>query len=112
MGELKDLQKSVVQFRDARDWRQFHTPKNLAQALASEIGELNDLYLWSREPNIGNVELEMADILIYLLSLADITKIDLIYAVEKKLRINGLKYPVRFAKGNDTKSISVPREER
>jgi NTP pyrophosphatase (non-canonical NTP hydrolase) len=104
MGELKDLQKEVAAFRDARDWGQFHTPKNLAQALASEVGELNDLYLWTRKANIDFVELEMADILIYLLSLADVLKIDLADAVRFKLRLNDEKYPVKDYKGSDLKA--------
>jgi NTP pyrophosphatase (non-canonical NTP hydrolase) len=104
MGELKELQKAVVNFRDARDWRQFHdNPKNLAQALASEVGELNDLYLWDRKPEIEEVELEMADILIYLLSMADICKIDLYDAVHYKLRINEHKYPIAQFSGNCAK---------
>jgi dCTP diphosphatase len=104
MGELKDLQKAVVKFRDDRDWKQFHdNPKNLAQALASEVGELNDLYLWNRQPKISEVELEMADILIYLLSMADILDVDLADAVYFKLRINEAKYPVLLSRGNDEK---------
>ena len=48
MGELKDLQDKVAKFRDARQWREFHTPKNLAMAICSEAGELADLLLWNR----------------------------------------------------------------
>jgi NTP pyrophosphatase (non-canonical NTP hydrolase) len=104
MGELKELQKAVVDFRDARNWRQFHdNPKNLAQALASEVGELNDLYLWDRMPYKEEVQLEMADILIYLLSMADICKIDLYDAVHYKLRINAEKYPIAKFKGSCAK---------
>lgn len=104
MGELKDLKKAVAQFRDDRDWLQFHTPKNLAQALASEVGELNDLYLWTREPALGLVLNEMADVLIYLLSMADVMKVDLAEAVYYKLRFNDEKYPVKDFKGKDDKS--------
>ena len=100
MGELKDLQDSVVVFRDNREWLQFHTPKNLAQALASEVGELNDLYLWDREPDPEMVKLEMADILIYLLSMADVLEINLGRAVKDKIRINRQKYPAFKAIGN------------
>jgi NTP pyrophosphatase (non-canonical NTP hydrolase) len=107
MGELKDLQKAVVNFRDDRDWRQFHTPKNLAQALASEVGELNDLYLWSRAGDLNRVEQEMADILIYLLSLADVLRVDLDFAVRYKLKINANKYPVKYCKGSDLKAGAI-----
>ena len=109
MGELKDLQKAVVKFRDDRDWLQFHTPKNLAQALASEVGELNDLYLWTRDAPMDRVEWEMADILIYLLSLADVLKINLAVAVTVKLAINDAKYPVKHCKGSDLKASQEAR---
>ena len=104
MGELKDLQKAVVKFRDDRDWLQFHTPKNLAQALASEVGELNDLFLWSRDPDWVSVGHEMADIAIYLLSIADVTGIDLKSAIKAKLVLNERKYPVNHCRGNDKKA--------
>ena len=106
MGELDDLQKAVANFRDMRDWLQFHTPKNLAQALSSEVGELNDLYLWDREPDPEAVKEEMADILIYLLSMADVLKIDLEDVVIFKLRVNQSKYPVLIFKGNCDKATS------
>lgn len=103
MGEIKELQKLVAQFRDARDWLKYHTPKNLAQALASEVGELNDLFLWDRQPDISKVELEIADIFIYLLSLADVCKIDLSDAVHFKSRINETNYPEKIFYGRDDK---------
>lgn len=92
--QIKDLQSLVAGFRDARNWRQFHTPKNLVQALASEVGELNDLFLWDRSPDWVSVGHEMADIAIYLLSLADVTEIDLEAAIKAKLSLNAIKYPV------------------
>jgi dCTP diphosphatase len=101
--DLSLLQAKVTQFRDARDWRQFHTPKNLAQAIAVEAGELNDLYLWDRRPCLFDVRDEMADILIYLLSLADVADLDLGEAVLAKIKKNELKYPVEKAKGNAEK---------
>jgi dCTP diphosphatase len=109
MGELKELQKAVVKFRDERDWLQFHTPKNLAQALASEVGELNDLFLWNREDKNGMAEVEMADILIYLLSLADVLRVDLIAAVYRKLVVNKFKYPAKDCKGSDAKYQGEPK---
>jgi NTP pyrophosphatase (non-canonical NTP hydrolase) len=104
MGELKHLQMMVVKFRDKRDWLQYHTPKNLAQALSSEVGELNDLFLWNREPDPEAVKEEMADILIYLLSLADVLEVDLADVVKFKLRINQCKYPVLIYKGSCEKA--------
>lgn len=104
MGELNELRDLVVKFRDIRNWRQFHTPKNLVQALASEVGELNDLYLWDRSPSLFDVCEEMADILIYLLSLADVIEIDLFDAVLAKLNKNNKKYPANKFNGNSSKS--------
>ena len=100
MGELDKLQSAVVKFRDKRDWLQYHTPKNLAQALASEVGELNDLFLWDRDPDPEMVKEEMADILIYLLSMADVMGIDLAQAVKAKININRHKYPTFKSRGN------------
>ena len=100
---IKELEQLVIKFRDDRNWKQYHTPKNLTQALASEVGELNDLYLWNREPEKSSVGQEMADILIYLLSLADIAEIDLTQEIIFKLQINEVKYPIKKARGNDKK---------
>lgn len=100
---LEELQVKVVAFRDDRDWRKFHTPKNLAQALIEEVGELNSLYLWDRQPALIKVAHEIADIQIYLLSLVDVLGIDLGEAVLRKLVKNNLKYPIERAKGNDQK---------
>jgi dCTP diphosphatase len=106
MGQLDKLQSAVVKFRDKRDWLQYHTPKNLAQALASEVVELNDLFLWDREPDPEAVREEMADIFIYLLSMADVCGVDLFNAVMFKLRVNQAKYPVLIYKGNCEKANS------
>lgn len=107
MVKITELQDMVAKFRDERDWRQFHTPKNLAQALASEVGELNDLYLWDREPDVSEVGQEMADIMIYLLSLADVTGIDLIAEVIRKIHVNSSKYPVGKSLGRSEKSTQL-----
>jgi NTP pyrophosphatase (non-canonical NTP hydrolase) len=107
MMTIDELIGIVVTFRDARDWKQFHTPKNLAQAMASEVGELNDLYLWDRTPNMGNVMDEVADITIYLLSLADITGIDIAECVIQKLKKNDHKYPTGKVQGDARKYTEI-----
>jgi dCTP diphosphatase len=107
MGELDELQLAVVKFRDKRDWIQYHTPKNLAMAICSEAGELTDLYLWDRHPEHINVGQEMADILIYLLSLADVTGINLYQEVIYKLHLNSAKYPINKFKGSCEKSNEI-----
>ena len=103
--DIEELQVLVTKFRDKRDWKQFHTPKNLAQAMASEVGELNDLYLWDRQPTPFDVGKELADIFIYLLSMAEILGLDLADAVIRKLNENEGKYSIIKSKGNDRKQV-------
>jgi NTP pyrophosphatase (non-canonical NTP hydrolase) len=98
MNEIETLKNEVRRFRDERGWGKHHTPKNLAQALASEVGELNDLYLWDRRPCLFDVRDEMADIMIYLLHLSDATGLNLFEAVLQKVQKNDLKYPVDMGK--------------
>jgi len=109
--DIEALQRRLAVFAAERDWQQFHSPKNLAMALAAESGELLELFQWlserqSRQPSTEQrtaVEQELADILLYLLRLADQLQIDLEAAVERKLELNAEKYPIDLAKGNATK---------
>ena len=109
---LTDLTTQVRQFADERDWQQFHSPKNLASALIVEAAELLEHFQWLTATESesldaakrAEVELEMADVLIYLVRLADRLDIDLIDAAAKKLAINAQKYPVEQAKGSNKKS--------
>jgi len=111
MANLIDLQKHMTNFRDDRDWKQFHNPKDLAQAISIESAELLEHFLWcSQEASVQVVEDnkeaiadEMADVLAYLLSLADIAGIDLEEAFINKLKKNEIKYPVHLAKGTAAK---------
>lgn len=105
--QINRLKQKVLEFRNNRDWKQFHNPKDLAQGLSIEAAELLELFLWiSQEASYqtvldkrDQVEAEMADIFIYLLLLSDATSIDLEEAVLKKLDHNHKKYPVELAKG-------------
>lgn len=107
MENIQDLKDKVKQFRDERDWKQFHTPKNLAMALSVEASELAELFLWDNNEESFNtanmkrehLQEEMADVLIYLLSMADVLDINLSKAVLDKLENNKKKYPVEKAKG-------------
>jgi dCTP diphosphatase len=108
---LADLTRRVRAFADARDWQQFHSPKNLASALIVEAGELLEHFQWLTEAESQSldadtraaVELELADVLIYLVRLADRLDVDLVDAAAKKLAINAQKYPVERAKGSNKK---------
>lgn len=101
MSEISDLTKSISQFAEKRKWNGFHTPKNLAMAITGEAGELAAEFQWLTPAESSNlnkeqlhsISLEMADVAIYLLRLADVTGIDLKAAIEKKLLINEKRFP-------------------
>jgi NTP pyrophosphatase (non-canonical NTP hydrolase) len=99
---IKDLTDEVRSFADARDWHKFHTPKNLAMALAGEAGELLAEFQWltPEESSVSSlgadqkkaVELEIADVQIYLLRLADVLDIDIAAVVREKIQINEARF--------------------
>jgi len=102
---LENLITAIRAFADERNWEQFHSPKNLASALIVEAAELLEHFQWlsqeqSRDlsgKSRDEVALEMADVLIYLCRLSDQLDIDLLAAAEKKMILNGEKYPVEKA---------------
>ena len=101
VDSLDDLTATIRKFADERDWEQFHSPKNLSMALIVEAGELVEHFQWlsrkqSRELDDEQrraVALEMADVLIYLVRLAERLDIDLLEAAGKKMALNAEKYP-------------------
>ena len=92
-------------FRDQREWKKFHSLKNLSMAIGSESGELLDLFLWNREENVDyeKVENELADIVTYCIYMADSIGVDLLDAVIKKSISNNEKYTVDKSKGTAKK---------
>ena len=101
----------LVKFREDRQWEKYHTPKNLAMAIAGEVGELIDLYLWDREPKLMNVSWEIADIFIYLLNLCEILQLDPVSIIEEKIRRNEINYPVKKYCGNgNKKKTTIPHD--
>ncbi|MBI3989093.1 MAG: nucleotide pyrophosphohydrolase [candidate division NC10 bacterium] len=110
---MQDLIKAVMRFRDERDWKQFHNPKDLAISVALEAAELLEHFQWKsneevanalKEPGLkGRIGEEMADILLLLISLADVAGVDLQEAAWRKLRKNEERYPVEKAKGTAKK---------
>ncbi len=110
---LAALLEIVLRFRDERDWRQFHTLKNLAAAVSIETSELQELLLWKTDAEAldfvqsmkgkRRLEEEIADVLIYMFLLSFEAGIDLGVAVQRKLAANAKKYPVQLAKGNALK---------
>lgn len=111
MNEYDEIVKTIIQFRSDRDWEQFHDPKNLAEALSIECGELLEVFLWksteqSKElssQEMNRVQEEAADIFIFLVYLADSLGIDLLDAVTDKLHQNEMKYPIEKARGTSRK---------
>lgn len=105
---LNELKERLRRFSADRDWDQFHSPKNLAMALIVEAGELVEHFQWlSAEKSAGlsteqleEVRLEMADVLIYLVRLADRLDVDLADAVDVKIDINETKYPANRVRGD------------
>jgi NTP pyrophosphatase (non-canonical NTP hydrolase) len=110
-SSLQELSAKLAAFAAERDWDQFHNPKNLAMALAGEVGELLEHFQWLTFDQAANltpevrdeVALETADVLLFLLRLCDKLGIDLAAAAERKLEINALKYPVDQSRGRATK---------
>jgi len=111
MNDLDEIKEKLRQFAMARDWDQFHSPKNLSMALAGEVGELIELFQWLTEEQSNNlsreqrgaVEEEVADVFLYLLRLADKLGVDLLKAANNKIIINEQKYPVDKVKGSPKK---------
>ena len=109
--ELKELLKD---FRDKRDWKQFHDPKNLAEAISIEAGELLELFLWKNKEDIKEkidndlefkkeIQKELADVIIFSLNLANVIDLDISECVKSKIEENNKKYSINKSKGNATK---------
>ena len=114
--ELTGLRDVVRQFVDERDWDQFHTPKNLSAALIVEAAELLEHFQWLERGDaaeLGAVKLvqvrhEMADVLMYLIQLADKLDVDLHAAVLEKMVLNRAKYPADKVRGGARKYSEYP----
>lgn len=103
MSDLVQLREAMRAFTAARDWERFHDPKSLLLALVGEVGELAELFQWlpaedtkklaAEEPLRTRAGEEMADVVLYLVRLADVLDIDLRESCERKLRLNTKKHP-------------------
>ena len=111
VDSLQELRDALRTFAAARDWDQFHSPKNLAMAISVEAGELLENFQWTVEAqsallppeSVAKVEEEIADVLLYLVRLADKLEIDLLRAARRKMALNAERYPVSKAKGSSRK---------
>lgn len=108
---VEEILKKIIDFRDRRDWKQFHDPKNLAEAISIEAAELLEIFLWdtvkrsrlTAEKKKEKIAEELADILNFSFLLAHETGIDLEAAILEKIKKNAEKYPVEKAKGKSNK---------
>src|SRR3989344_3143009 len=111
MADWKEIQKKATAFRDARDWKQFHNPKDMALSLVLEATELMEHFQWKNGKEMdeyvrshkGEIADELADVLFWIATMSNDLKIDLPKAFEKKMEKNAKKYPVKKAKGKHTK---------
>ena len=111
MNKITEITEKIVRFRDEREWMQFHDPKNMAVSIILEASELLEHFQWKTKEEVqgyvsqnkAEIKDEIADIALYLFELADNLGIDLIGAMEEKLKKNEIKYPVEKAKGRHTK---------
>lgn len=110
-NEIAQLQEALRAFARERDWEQFHSPKNLAMALMAEAAEVGEHFLWLDNAQSAalpaeqqaEVALELADVFLYLLRLADQLHVDLGAVARRKMSINAERYPVALAKGRSDK---------
>jgi NTP pyrophosphatase (non-canonical NTP hydrolase) len=96
---MKEIIQKITQFRDERGWKEYHNPKDLAISISLEANELLENFQWrssekATTESMQNIKEEMADVLIYLLQLADKLDVDLEDEVHKKMDKNAIKYPV------------------
>lgn len=111
MKSIEELIKRIVDFRDARDWKQFHNAKDLSLSLVLEAAEVMEHFQWKSKEEIetyiidnkNDIGEELADVFYWVLLMSHDLKIDLVEAVEKKMEKNEAKYPVDKAKGKHTK---------
>lgn len=108
MNELEQLREKILQFRDERNWQQFHNPKDLALSLSLEASELLELFQWKSseeavEKNLDKMKDELADVLIYAILFANELNLDVEEIIAKKIKKNNEKYPVKLSKNSKQK---------
>ena len=108
MTDIKEITQTLIEFRNKRDWEQFHDSKNLATAIAIEAAELNELFLWknideSEKVDRNKIKEELADVLAFSFLLAEKHGFNIKEIMLDKIKKNGEKYPVEKAKGTAKK---------
>ena len=105
MSDIEEIIKKLIEFRNERDWEQFHNSKDLALAINVEAGELLELFLWKRpeDADIEKVKEELADVLAFAFLMAEKYNLDIKKIMLDKIKENAIKYPVDKAKGTAKK---------
>ncbi len=111
MSDIKKLTEKIIKFRDERNWKQFHNPKDVALSLVLEASEVVEHFQWKNkeeiakyiETNKADIGEELADVLYWVLLMSHDLKIDILDALDKKIKKNEEKYPLEKAKGKHTK---------
>lgn len=111
MKNINEFTKRIIDFRDARDWKQFHNPKDVALSLVLEATEVMEHFQWKNKEEIesyiktnkNDIGEELADVLYWVLLMSNDLNINILDALEKKIEKNQTKYPVEKAKGKHTK---------
>ena len=110
--DIDKIQKRLREFAIARDWEQFHNPKNLSMALSVEVSELLEIFQWSKNGGLDEIqdkktkkeiEREIADVFNYIIRLSDILDIDIEKVAHRKIDENEIKYPIEKFKGSSRK---------
>jgi len=112
---LENLRAQLAEFAAQREWQQFHSPKNLSMALIGEAAEIIEHFQWLTESEstqlptdkLHAVSHELADVLLYLIRLADVLQVDLIAAAQEKMQHNQQRYPVHLARGRATRATEL-----
>jgi NTP pyrophosphatase (non-canonical NTP hydrolase) len=112
---LESLRAQLAEFAAQREWQQFHSPKNLSMALIGEAAEIIEHFQWLTESESARlpadklhaVSHELADVLLYLIRLADVLQVDLIAAAQEKIQYNQQRYPVHLARGRATRATEL-----
>ena len=111
MANTDKLLKKILAFHNARNWKQFHNPKDLAISMSLEASEVLEHFQWKSKEEVEEyikihkeeISYELVDVLVYLLTMVDVLDIDIEKAFEKKMKKNAIKYPIKKAKGRHTK---------
>lgn len=116
MKSIKELQKEITAFRDDRNWKQFHNPKDLAISISLEAAELLEVFQWTGTDVEANdkrekIKEELADVIIYCSLMADVVGLDINEMLLKKPKRNNEKYPIDKAYGSNSKYTEL-REKR